>query len=887
MNRYLQPAGNAAFAVAAAFVLSGPAEAQNAPVTDEGNRHYDARIEHNRSFKALRPLARAQSLDSLAATVGELSLESDETTGAVRTLASHNGYLSPQASGEPMAIALDFVQKHLTSLGLTRRDIEGTEVTDSVFSAVTGATHIYLRQRHEGIPVYNAQLHINVNRDGRVISVNNSFLPDLAASVKGLTPRLGLPAAVREALRFAKIPVSAAPRIVKSAQGPLRATRVAHEGLSLVPIDGQLMLLPIREGDARLVWNFQIHTLDEEHSWDLTVDATSGQVWTRADWTVADSYNVFALPAESPIHVTPAAPADGRVTVTNPADSRASQFGWHDTNGAAGAEFNTTQGNNVHAYTDVNRDNAPDANSSPNGGTSRNFDFPVNFGANAEASANAAVTNLFYVSNMLHDIQYQYGFDEAAGNFQTNNYGRGGAGNDSLRAEAQDGAGTNNANFSTPPDGSRPRMQMFRWTRTTPTRDGDFDNGIIIHEYGHGISTRLVGGPSNSSCLTNRQQPGEGLSDWWTLAYTAKPTHTAFTRRPVGTYALGQSPTTGAGIRTQVYSVDPAVNTWRYSSINGMAVPHGVGSVWAQAAWEAYWELVGVHGFSANLHNATGSAGNQRMMLYVNEGLKNAACNPTFTQVRDGIIQAAADNHGGEDVCHLWRAFARFGLGTNAVSGGSSSTTPTDGFNLPASCQGQPTPTPTPGPTATPTPNPGGVVFEDNFELPNGWTTNPNGTDTATTGRWERGNPEDTSSGGTPKQLGTTTSGVNDLVTGRTRGASTGTNDMDNGTTSIRSPMITMPATGTLTLTFQQYLAHDANGSSADFLRVSIVSNGITTQVFQRVGSPTNVAAVWTPTTVNLSAFAGRSIQILITAADAGTPTLVEAAVDDVKITRQ
>jgi len=83
--------------------------------------------------------------------------------------------------------------------------------------------------------------------------------------------------------------------------------------------------------------------------------------------------------------------------------------------------------------------------------------------------------------------------------------------------------------------------------------------------------------------------------------------------------------------------------------------------------------------------------------------LKNTACSPTFTQVRDGIIQAAADNHGGEDVCRLWTAFAAFGLGTNAVSGGSSSTTPTNGFNVPASCTGA---TPTPRPTATPTPTP-------------------------------------------------------------------------------------------------------------------------------------------------------------------------------------
>jgi extracellular elastinolytic metalloproteinase len=136
------------------------------------------------------------------------------------------------------------------------------------------------------------------------------------------------------------------------------------------------------------------------------------------------------------------------------------------------------------------------------------------------------VTNLFYWNNIIHDVQYQYGFDEAAGNFQVNNYGRGGLGNDSVRAEAQDGAGTNNANFGTPADGQRPRMQMFIWTAANPDRDGDLDAGIIVHEYGHGISNRLVGGPANVNCLTNTQQPGEGLSDWWALAYTARTSDT-------------------------------------------------------------------------------------------------------------------------------------------------------------------------------------------------------------------------------------------------------------------------------------------------------------------------------------------------------------------------
>ena len=170
------------------------------------------------------------------------------------------------------------------------------------------------------------------------------------------------------------------------------------------------------------------------------------------------------------------------------------------------------------------------------------------------------------------------------------------------------------------------------------------------------------------------------------MVYTAKAGDRGTDPRGIGTYAFGQ-PVSGDGIRAQPYSTDPAVNTWTYASINGMRIPHGVGAVWAQAAWEVYWALVDNWGFDPNLYNALGNAGNQRMMLYVNEGLKNTACNPTFTQVRDGIIDAAKVLHGGEDVCRLWTAFAAFGLGTDAVSGGPASTSPTNGFSVPAACQ--------------------------------------------------------------------------------------------------------------------------------------------------------------------------------------------------------
>ena len=179
----------------------------------------------------------------------------------------------------------------------------------------------------------------------------------------------------------------------------------------------------------------------------------------------------------------------------------------------------------------------------------------------------------------------------------------------------------------------------------------------------------------------------------------------------------------------------------------------------------------------------------------------------------------------------------------------------------------------------------GTTVYSDNFETATGWTTNPNGTDTAISGAWERGDPEATSSGVT-LQVGTTPSGTNDLVTSRLAGASAGVNDVDGGTTSIQSPAISLPASGTLTLNFSWYLAHLNNASSADFFRVSVVSGTTSTVVFTQAGAASNRAGAFATASVNLSGFAGQTIRLRIEAADAATGSLIEAGVDDVRISQ-
>jgi hypothetical protein len=333
----------------------------------------------------------------------------------------------------------------------------------------------------------------------------------------------------------------------------------------------------------------------------------------------------------------------------------------------------------------------------PEGGPGLDFDFPIDLlTEHPHDYWDAAVTNLFYWNSIVHDVLYGYGFDEPSGNFQVNNYGRGGAGGDDVQAEAQDGGGTNNANFSTPAaDGGRPRMQMYLWPSQTPVRDGDLDSGIVIHEYGHGVSNRLTGGPKTMNCLTGNEQAGEGWSDYLAITLTLDPAlDDPNEPRGMGTYALFQDGRNGAGIRPRPYTRDMSIQPFTYDSIktngwlNGtsLALPHGLGHGWAAMLWDLNWDLIDKHGFNPNVYGAWDSGGNNRAIQYVIDGLKMQGCGPGLVVAR-GAIVAAAEALGGEDTCTVWATFARRGLGCSAVQGTTNRNDNDEAFDTHPNCR--------------------------------------------------------------------------------------------------------------------------------------------------------------------------------------------------------
>ena len=768
------------------------------------------------------------------------------------------GAASQPAAPGPEESAIGFIQDNTQDYGVSSADVSDLRVMSSYVSSHTGVTHVTLNQRLDDLEVFGGFATVNLMADGSVLFVGETLVDGLAdASGSAQTDAVD---AVEAAADELELDDPGDVEVINESRGPAQRTVLSGGDISDEPIPARLGWQPTASG-LRLAWQMVIDDSSEEHLWNATIDAETGELLNVDDWTDHDtvegiksglvrgagskasaavaagplppaqvddgsSYRVFELPKESP--------NDGpRTLVTNPADALTSPFGWHDTDGADGAEFTITRGNNAHAYLDQDNNGAADFGDT-DGSPSLTFDFAADLNEHAQNYRDAVVTNLFYWNNVFHDVMSRYGFDEASGNFQATNYGGLGTGGDYVRAEAADGGGTNNANFSTPAaDGGTPRMQMYLWPgnqfgsqnqvvvdgvgsfgaswsrfgpsptptgtsgnlalvndgSATPTegcgplvgfpagaiavvdrgtctflskvenaeaagasaviianntggnppvltgtmvaapptipavavtqddgnaikaalgasgtvrkhpdhpgiRDGDFEAGIIVHEYTHGLSNRLTGGPG-VNCLSGDERMSEGWSDWYANAVMLDPAlDDPEGPRGMGPYALFQDSRQGNGIRPRPYSRTMEIQPFTYDRIktNGwitggsLAIPHGVGHAWASILWDMVWNLVDRHGFNPNVYESWDTGGNNLALQLVTDGLKLQGCGPGFVVGRDAILAADQALTGGENSCIIWSSFARRGVGFSAVQGTTNRNDNTEAFDVPPSC---------------------------------------------------------------------------------------------------------------------------------------------------------------------------------------------------------
>lgn len=616
--------------------------------------------------------------------------------------------------------AMQLVAKNSNVLRLSPEDVTNSIISAAYFNRTSGTELVYLQQSFKGLPVYN-QVQTLAFKNGMLVHKAGERLNSLEKRSKGITASATVAAenAVRTAMQAKKI---SQPSLTTISSTPTKIVFAKTAGITSEDISVELMWVPVNNNsEVKLAWQVYLVPATSSDYWMIRVDANSNQVIDENNLTVycnfdhsdnhaheatchektsvlnsaakqstlvnsplivnGASYRVIPYPAESPIH-----PGGAHTLKTDPwtiAPGNATSLKWHSdgTN-----DYTYTRGNNVWAYHDRNNNNAGDPARSAQSSTTPDpltFDFTPNFTVAPTQTTPVPnqqfnITNLFYWNNIIHDLVYQYGFDEPSGNFQVNNQGRGGAGNDYVRAEAQDGAGTNNANFSTPADGQLPRMQMFLWSGS-PQKDGDVDNGIVVHEFGHGISNRLAGGAGQAGCVSNAEQMGEGWSDYYSLMAThdwaTALLNDGFDKpRGIGTYALGQA-ITGVGIRSQRYCTNFAVNNKTYTATIP-AAQHDRGEIWCATLWDMTWNIINqVGAINPDLFNAAGTGGNSIALKLVTEGLKLQVCNSGFIDGRDGILAADQALYGGAYRCAIMQAFARRGMGFDAKQGSANSTT--------------------------------------------------------------------------------------------------------------------------------------------------------------------------------------------------------------------
>ena len=442
------------------------------------------------------------------------------TPRGYRTLALAAALALPglaQAQESVPEAALSAFATRAKAQGLTAADVANPLVTNSYFDASTGLTHTYLQQRVNGVAVFNATGAVHTDKTGKVVLATQDFVAGAAALAASSTPTLTAEQAIVAAAVRLGLPRPVGLRVVTDAR-PADGLVFNNGGISERDIPVRLMYARLN-GKLVLVWNVTIAQLDQAHQWNARVDAQTGQLVDQNDYTVSEqsTFNQFtqrlqhkqqramafnaAQALASPLSPTSTTAANAVTAVAFPLESPSqgartnvalpavgytySPYGWvagqSPTTFLDSYSFLTTgkyltRGNNVAAYDDnsatasgATAANYNSSTTSPDGGSTMNFEFPLNQPLGPRTNLNAATTNLFYVNNMMHDVMLAHGFDEPSGNFQYKNATSTGIGLDQVRAESQDGAGRNNANFSTPVDGQTPTMQMYLFDNANQT----------------------------------------------------------------------------------------------------------------------------------------------------------------------------------------------------------------------------------------------------------------------------------------------------------------------------------------------------------------------------------------------------------------------------------
>lgn len=653
--------------------VSGPISKDE--IHDHASQLFDVRNVVNRILPTDVQLDAANALIQSAGA--GVKIEWNSMFGTPSTIMKEKGYLTAPSSQSAKDIARSWLKEHAALYGLSEAEIDSLVVVRDYALPGTGLHPVTFQQTFDGIEsVYGGRIIVAVNKDGQILSVTGN-----ASRSKGLVADFKLSAA--EALN--KVVKLEAPSIefIPTLLGTEKGWDV-FDGANVLPTKQRVKKATfVTEDGVRPA--YRVLFIEEiNEGYEVVIDAATGEKLYKR--SLVDTL----LESEGLIFENyPGAKAGGTQVVKSfKGDPKASPNGWLIPGTSLGL---TTFGNNANSYANWSNFLVPADQATRPLAISGDFSFlfkdawkktngqtvPPSYAEDL----NSAATNLFYHHNLFHDYYYNLGWTEAAGNLQLSNFGKGGMDGDAILGLVQAGAlsggeptytGRDNAYMLTLPDGIPAWSGMFLWEPIAGAfegeyADGDFDAGIIYHEYSHALSNRLVAG---GEALGSHQagSMGEGWGDFYGMHFLNKK---GLQDKPVvGAYVTGNNE---SGIRS--YSLDEA--PYHYGDVGydvGGPEVHSDGDIWAAILWQVREELIGRYG------KATGESVIEQLVI---DAMPISVPNPSMVDMRTAIIAADFERYDGKHYDALWTAFSQRGLGASAYSNGGDDTDPVPGYNHP------------------------------------------------------------------------------------------------------------------------------------------------------------------------------------------------------------
>jgi extracellular elastinolytic metalloproteinase len=704
-NRRLRLVGYIAVA-ALGLSLAAPAGAKAAgtarvsPVADRGGKpNFDSRT--GSTFRPVQPQSVLGARDALARSLGQQGeVQIDPLTGTPRVVAKLDGFLTGPSRRPARQVAVAYVREHLAAFGLSRGDLATLHLVKE-YVDILGTHHLVWQQQVRGIPAFDNGLRAALTARGQLVNVMGSPIHHL--SVPSTSPRISADAAVGSALRNAG---------AADAKPGRASSRSSDARLQTTFADGNRASLVLFFAGRRTTLAWQVNAqASSTGDYVSVVDASSGKVLWRA--------NMVSFADQT---------GHGRVWEYYDSSLLPSGVGSQALKNFPVKDGTRLFGNNAHVYKDVTDDNTPVTNDEvkATSGVTWNYNVaddtsdPFN---NCDpqwactwdsGTANSWRTNIrqnatqvYYYLNQFHNhlLAAPIGFNEGAGNFELVNSSGNGVGHDAVQGQVDDGANTAsgfpdqdhqvNANMATAQDGVSPRMQMylfpaFELNSTAPSANGGDEADVIYHEYTHGLSHRLVTGPTGIPALNSFQSGamGEAWSDWYAMDYLVDKNFDADTAT-IGDLQIGFFVGGGTTIPLRSEPMDcPADGTahggacpgdgtagaggYTYGDMGkivGQPEVHADGEIWGQTLWQLRQVL-----------------GSNTTETIITRGMELSPQNPSMLDMRNAILQADRVAFGGSHKATIWNVFAKRGMGFFADSKGGNDIHPHQDFHKPPNC---------------------------------------------------------------------------------------------------------------------------------------------------------------------------------------------------------